>query len=230
MVQQLTLNVHLNGYATLGNFSAGDNHALVEQLEKSLTQQGENFFYLWGSEGVGRTHLLHAACHFKMKQGLPCTYLPLEEYKTISPDIFNDLESLDLVCIDDIDAIAGEKYWQEALFHLYNRARDNGTLLIVTGKQPLQTLSLTLLDLKSRLSWGLVYQIHDLTDEEKCSALITRAKIQGLNLSLSVARFLLSHCSRNMVDLVKILNQLDHASLAQQRSLTIPFVKSVLKV
>lgn len=227
-MQQLTLDIQLNEYATLDNFTIGRNEALINQLMLSLAGEGEQAFYLWGACGVGRTHLLQACCHYITQQGRPCAYLPLNENHLLAPDIFNELESLALVCLDDIDAAAGKQVWEEALFHFYNRAREHETLLIISSASPLQQLNLLLPDLKSRLSWGLVYQVHDLPDPEKCIALITRAKMRGLNLPITVAQFLLSHCSRNMADLSALLNKLDKDSLTQKRPLTIPFVKSVL--
>jgi len=229
MAQQLTLDVQLRDDATLDNFSVGNNGTLMTQLEISLAGQGERFFYLWGHHGVGRTHLLQACCHHITARRLPSAYIPLANAKkNLSLSLLSDLESLALVCIDNVESITDQTEWQEALFHLYNRVRESETLLIVTGDQPPPQMHL-MPDLSSRLSWGLAFQIDDLSDEDKRTVLTSRAHKRGLILAKTVANFLLNHCSRNMADLFAILDQLDQSSLAEQRHLTIPFVKSVLQ-
>ena len=143
--------------------------------------------------------------------------------------ILENLEAIDLLAIDDIDTIAGDRDWEVALFHLYNRVRDQGHgILVIAGKQSPTHLNITLPDLRSRLAWGMSFQLHPLDEADKISTLIQRAHSLGLQLSDSVAQFLVTRCSRNMSDLIDILARLDNASLAAQRRLTIPFVKQVL--
>ena len=87
---------------------------------------------------------------------------------------------------------------------------------------------MSLEDLRSRFSWVVVYQVQSLNDDDKIAVLQMRAKRRGLSLNKDVAQYLLVHLPRNMKDLIAVLEKLDVASLAAQRSLTIPFVKQVL--
>jgi DnaA family protein len=89
---------------------------------------------------------------------------------------------------------------------------------------------LSLEDLRSRLQWGLTYQVHSLTDEDKQQALQMRARARGLELSDDVAQYIIQRLPRDTNELFWQLARLDHASLAEQRKLTIPFVKKVLAI
>ena len=84
------------------------------------------------------------------------------------PQVIDGLDEQSFIGIDDIDAIAKNREWEEAIFHLYNRVRDNEqTTLIITSKYPPTATSLLLPDLTSRLSWCLVIQIQELNDLDK---------------------------------------------------------------
>lgn len=228
MNKQLALAIRLNDEATMSDFCWGDNRLLQEQLQKTLSGHGERFLYLWGSSGSGKSHLLQACCQ-ELTHSHSAIYLPLSDLKEWGPDILEGINEQTLITIDDIDAVGMDKAWEEALFHLYNRIRDNErTILIISGKQTPANLSLSLPDLRSRLSWGLVIKLAELNDEDKIDTLKMHAKKRGFELPKSVGRFLINRCARNMHDLHTLLNRLDEASLIAQRKITIPFVKDIL--
>ena len=179
--------------------------------------------FLYGGVGLGKTHLLQACCHEKKD----IFYLPLANFAELSPAVFEALEFQSHVCLDDVDAIVGDLEWEEALFHFYNRARENGVSLLVSAKALPQHLHYQLPDLQSRLAWGLSLEIKGLTDVEKCQALQLRAKIRGFDLSDEVVHYLMHHYSRQTQDLFFLLDTLDQSSLAAKRRVTIPFVKSL---
>lgn len=230
MSAQLPLNMQLRDDSVLESFYAGENTQALQAIMKLSCGIGESFVYCWGQAGVGRTHLLQASCHRATETGVGAAYVPLSEFSNLNPSILQGLETLSLICLDDIHFIAGHLAWEEALFHLFNRIRAvNGRLLIAANDSPLH-IAITLPDLKSRLAWGVVYQLHALNDEQKWHALALRAKCRGLQLNKTVSQFLLSRCSRNMAQLFQYLEILDKASLAEQRRLTIPFVKRILDI
>lgn len=227
---QLTLGLSLKDEATFDNFYLGKNAEIIAELKKTVSGQGERIIYLCGSRGQGLSHLLQACCHEAHKKQLSSVYLPLAHLPTLKPDVLMGLESLSLVCLDDIHMIAGLPAWEEAVFHLYNRIYDTGGRLIIAAHDLPKAIQLKLPDLISRLAWGIVYQLHPLADEEKLSALTMRAKRRGISLSEEVGKYLLTHCPRHMGTLFAALEALDKASLAAQRRLTIPFVKEVLEI
>jgi DnaA family protein len=230
MNRQLALAIQLNDEATLSDFNWKNNEMLQQQLQETLRCEGERFLYLWGTHGSGKSHLLQGCCQ-AMSLTQSAIYLPLALLKEWGPQALEGIEEQTLVCIDDIDAIAQDPLWEEALFHLYNRIKDQEHgILIMSGRQPPAQSEIRLSDLRSRLAWGLVIQINELDDEEKISTLKLYANKRGFSLPDSVGQFLLNRCSRNMHDLHHLLDRLDAASLAAHRKITIPFVKSILQL
>ena len=223
---QLTLPVVIRDDARFANYFAGPNQQIVEALQAQWTTRGEPIIYLWGAEGTGTSHLLQAACHYADGLGHQSIYLPLDELISYSPAVLEGMDQLPLVALDNLQAVGGNKDWEEALFHLYNRIRDNQSHLLMAADQSPVHLEVTLPDLASRLSWGMVYQLEPLEDEEKVQALLLRARHRGLNLTDDVSRFVLTRGPRDMAGLFEVLEQLDQASLRAQRKLTIPFVKA----
>ena len=230
MTEQLALALELQESTTFANYYPGKNTQLLGSLQEVSRGRGEQFIYLWGKEGVGRTHLLQACCHVADKLRLSPIYLPLGDVTHLKPTMLEGLEALHLVCIDDIEGIAGRPAWEEAFFHFFNNMRDEGKRLIVAGSLPPNELGMALHDLVSRLSWGMVFQVQSLTDEEKAQALLLRAKGRGLHIPGNVVQYLLKRWPRDMSSLFAALEKLDHASLVAKRKLTVPFVKEVLSV
>src|SRR5690625_3357021 len=146
-------------------------------------------------------------------------------------DWSSDVCSSDLgVCVDNLEAVAGNPVWEQALFHLYNRLRDQGRCLAVAATQGPHQLPIELAALRSRLLWGVTHQLMPSDGGGKIGALRPRAHARGLVLSQDVAQYLLQRLPRDTTALFQCLETLDRASLAQQRRLTIPFVKSVLSL
>lgn len=222
--EQLPLSISLRDSATFDNFYSAANAALVHVLQNDT----EAFVYFWGKQGTGKSHLLQAACHQAASQNNPAVYLPMPELVSLDAEMLMGLESMALLCIDDIQAVANKPEWQTALFHLYNRVRESGARLIVSGNSAPPALELSLADLTSRLGWGPVFQLLVMEDEDKISAMQLRARGRGMELSHEVGSYLLRHSSRDWHDLSQLLERLDKASLSAQRKLTIPFVKELI--
>lgn len=227
---QLTLGLSLKDEATFANFHAANNAEIVAELKKTSSGQGERVIYLQGTRGEGCTHLLQACCHYAYQHQLSSVYLPLAHLLPLSPEVLNGLESLTVVCIDDLQVVAALPEWEEAIFHLYNRIYDRGGNIIMAANDAPRSLRLSLPDLVSRLSWGIVYPLQPLADTEKLAILTMRANYRGISLSEEVGKYILTHCPRHMGTLFAALDALDKASLAAQRRLTIPFVKEVLQI
>ncbi|HWV15236.1 MAG TPA: DnaA regulatory inactivator Hda [Cellvibrio sp.] len=230
--QQLSLGVSLNDDATFSNFYAPDSTAnaqVLNAVRQQIDTANEPFLYLWGASGCGLTHLLQAACHQAEFLGKAFQYFPLRELLGYAPgELFAGLEELELVCLDGLDAIVNRPEWELALFNLYNRLRDSDKLLLVSATVGPRELAVGLPDLASRLQWGATFHVQSLDDAEKQQALQFRARARGLELSEDVASFIIQRLPRDMNELFLQLHRLDHASLAEQRKLTIPFVKKTL--
>jgi DnaA family protein len=220
---QLPLGIGLRDSATFSNFHPGANREALQALRGG----GEQFIYLWGGAGSGKTHLLQALCQQQAEQERAVAYLPLAEPGMV-PEMLEGMESMELLAIDDLDAVAGQAAWETGLFHLYNRMRDAGARLVVTASVSPAALSIELPDLASRLSWGLTLHLAANDDAAKLAILQQRARNRGLELSDEVGGYLLRNCERDMENLIRLLERLDAASLREQRRLTIPFVKQLL--
>lgn len=227
--KQITLPLRWPDNITFASFILGNNKNLVSCLQTISHGGGERFVYLWGQQGVGKSHLLIACSQQASAEGLQVFYLSLSQLEELSPQLIENLETFDLICIDDLQNIANNKLWEEAIFHLYNRSQNSKSRLIISGSVAVKDLSLQLPDLSSRLLSGIIFQVHELSDTEKLKVLQQRAQQCGLKLTQQVGEFLLRYLPRDLTSLINCLDQLDKASLASQRKLTIPFVKDIVK-
>ncbi|QDP01488.1 DnaA regulatory inactivator Hda [Thalassotalea sp. PS06] len=227
---QLPLAVHLPDDETFKSFYCSEQQSLIANLQGFIegNNQGTNGFYLFGQNGVGKSHLLHASCAYASQKGLSSVCLPLAELVDMSVEVLTDLEQVDLICLDDMQLIANSNSWQRAIFDLYNRVIENDKKIILSGNDSAAQLGIGLPDLLSRITWGMVDQAKPLNDAEKAKALIMRAKLRGIDLNEETARYLINRLSRDMASLIDSLDTLDKASIREQRKITIPFIKSTL--
>jgi DnaA family protein len=231
MQQQIPLGFHFNDEVTLESYRPGPNVEALDAVRQLTAQAAEPFVYLWGRNGVGKSHLLQASGLAVTRQNRPVALITLRDHEQYPPQILQGLEQVSLVCIDDVDVIentANQAAWEEALFHLFNRVRDCATPLLVTASVPPAQLNLQLNDLKSRLGWGLTFQLRSISDDQKIAVLQQRAQHRGMELNAEVGRYLVTRFSRDMGSLMALLETLDNVSLAEQRRLTIPFVKQAI--
>jgi DnaA family protein len=142
--------------------------------------------------------------------------------------MLDGLETVQLLCVDDVQCACGEEPWEHALFNLFNGIRDSGGRMLVSATRPAARLPFELADLRSRLGWGLTCKLTELGDADKVQALLLSARRRGIPLSMEVAQYILSRCPRDLATLFQILDRLDQASLSAKRRLTIPFLREHL--
>lgn len=224
---QLPLGVRLNGHTTFERFFPGPNRLAFDLSQEIAHNAGaQQQLYLWGPPSSGKTHLLQAICH--AASGRSVAYLPLLQALQHEPSLLQGLEQVSLLCLDDFDRLAWHLDWEDAAIGLLDRARERGCALVIAARQNPASADFHLNELLSRLFIGPVLPLSPLTEEERLPALIGIAERRGLELPPEAARYLLNRTSRSLSELATLLEQLDHASLAAQRRLTIPFVRQVL--
>lgn len=228
MTLQLPLAVQLKQDISFDTFVPGRNGEALTALRRFVAGDSDQFLYLWGPEGIGKTHLLQAACGQAQAQGQGVAYLPLSRVDELDTDILQDLDRLNLNCLDDIQSVCARADWEQAVFNLFNRLRENGGRLVISADAPPSRLPIALPDLKSRLTWGAAYHIQSLDDEDRLLLLIQSAKRRGLELSRETGWYLLHRCPRDNRFLHRLLDHLDRYSMATQRRLTIPLVREAL--
>ncbi|HEB82307.1 MAG TPA: DnaA regulatory inactivator Hda [Gammaproteobacteria bacterium] len=224
---QLPLGFEPGELFTFDSFIAGPNTVATGLAQQLIRGEGESQLFFWGDSGLGKSHLLQASCNLAAKRQQSVCYLTAAQINGQAVEMFAGLETLDLLCLDELERWLVEPQWQLALFDLINRVRENGSRLIMAATQPPDVSFAQLPDLRSRLSWGPVFQLLPLSDEDKYQALSYRARQNGLELPRQVADYLMQRYPRDMFGLFERLALLDKASMAMQRKLTIPLVKSV---
>ncbi len=202
---------------------------MVDWLQQSITGGPATCIYLWGDHGTGKSHLLQAACTLAATQQKKVIYIPLTERSQMSADMLSGMETLDIVCIDDIDAVSGDADWEVALFNLYNQLLAARRTLIVSARTSPAGLTLQLPDLKSRLAAGVAWHIAPLEEKDRLLALQQRARIRGFELSDEVMEYLARRVARDMHSLFSWLDRLDQATLVSKKKLTVPFVRELLE-
>ena len=224
---QLPLGIRLNDEATFANFlvSSG-NRQLFDVL--TSTSPSVQLIYLWGAEGSGRSHLLQALCHRYAESGASALYLPLLSRHDFAPQILEHSHALSVICVDDLDAVATDSVWQEAMFHCFNEAAESNVLFVVTASRAPRDLDLSLADLRSRMQKGLIFQLQAADDGFKKQILQHRANSRGILLSDQVCDYILQRADRSLAGLIAVLERLDSESFQRQRRLTVPLVKDVM--
>ncbi len=212
---QLLLNIAPDWIPTLDNFIAGRNVELLSALRHALAGTGnERCFYLWGEAGSGKSHLLQAAVGQARTAGQTamclCGAVP---------------DAMQVAAVDDVESLDAAA--QIALFELYNQVRESGGMLLVSGTVAPAQLDLRD-DLRTRLGWGLVYQVHALNEAEKARALEGHAQARGFHLPQEVIQFLLRHGRRDLPSLLATLDALDTLCLRLQRPASVPLLKELL--
>lgn len=234
---QLSLAVNLPDDETFVSFLSGENLYLVPAIHSFIDDPSDTkhsntitSLVLFGAQGVGKSHLLHASCAYAESKNISSVCLSLTEYSHLPVNILDGLETIELVCLDDVHLVKSQLDWQQGIFDLYNRISERGGKLLITANDAITNIDFKLPDLKSRLQWGLTEQVKALSDEDKVVALQLRAKTRGIDLSNDVAKFLFTRLSRDMKDIIDSLNRLDEASIREQRKITIPFIKDILSL
>lgn len=220
-MKQLVLDLGAEKPQSLDTFVTGQNQELLYVLGQFAARKApvpqDRFIYLWGEAGAGKSHLLQA-----LAAAGKARYIPPDA----DDDAFLQTPGISLYLIDDCDRLPPDA--QISAFNLYNQVKENGGLLVAAGSLPPARLALRE-DLRTRLGWGLIYQVHGLTDDEKIAALTKTAQARGLNLSPGVLPYLITHFRRDMRSLSAMLDALDQYSLETQRPITLPLLRSLLQ-
>ncbi len=225
---QLPLDIHLDDSARLDNFYFGDNAQLVKRLE-DLKDNNQGFYFVWGNQTVGKSHLAQAICRELSEQQKVAVYIPLEN-QDLRPEVLDGLEFADLVCLDAFESIAGDAEWEVAIFDLFNRIKLSEKSLLIFSATPIASLLVALADLRSRLTSMEVYKLNSLSPDNQIDCIKTLGQHRGLQISDEVASFLMVRTERNVAKIADMIEKVDRQSLTHQRKITIPFVKQVLSI
>lgn len=220
-MKQLALELASPPAPTLDNFVVGANAELIATLRMLASGAGgERFVYLWGGPGSGRTHLLHAAL-----QGLQAAGRTVHAHAASAG--FDGVAADDVLGVDDVQLLDAPA--QIELFNIYNELREGTGVLLATGPVPPARLPLRA-DLLTRLAWGLVYEVHVLSEDDRRAAIMEYARSRGFALPREVANYLLIRMPRDLGSLRTLVDALDRLSLEQKRAVTVPLAREVLQL
>lgn len=225
---QLALRLFPGEMPALSSFHPGSNPEVPSAVGRWVAGEGPWCVLLWGGSEVGKSYLLQGALAALEARACNAMYLPLREAAPLGPELLEGLASLDALCLDDVDAVAGDAAWNEALFVLYNQMQAAGRRLLLATAPPPRDLPLVLPDLRSRLAGALVYHVLALDDDARGEALVAAAARRGMQMPEAVCTYLLRRLPRRWQALTDALVRLDRASLSAGRLLTVPFVREVL--
>jgi DnaA-homolog protein len=220
-MRQLTLDIVRPPPPTLDNFIPGRNAELVDSLRR-LVSGTERFVYFWGAPGSGRSHLLKGVVAAVRDGGARAVYVAGGDISWLA----GPAAEMDCVAVEDVGRLGDAA--QVALFNLYNALREDGGRLIASGDAPPAQLTLRA-DLVTRLGWGLVYQVHALSDEEKAAALKLSAAARGFALPDDLCEYLLRRVRRDMPSLIAMLEALDRLSLESKRPVSVALARELLQ-
>lgn len=206
----------------------GAPEGALAQLRALAEQPASDWLYLAGAARTGKTHLALALCAQAEQAGRRAAYLPLVAAAGRLREALEALEGNDVVALDGLEAIAGDRDDEVALFDFHNRARPAGIAVLYTARDVPSVIGLVLPDLRSRLSQCARVVLAPLDDAGRREVLRDRAQRRGLVLEEPAIDWLLTRTDRDLGRLVALLDQLDRASLAAQRRITVPFLRNVL--
>ena len=228
MIPQLPLALRWPRRQRFEHFHPGANAAALAAVQKLALEPGAPWIYLSGLAGSGKSHLLVAACHAANASGRTVQYLSLASLGDHVAAI-RGVAGSGLLALDDLQAIAGNRDAEHALFDLYNRARAEHTALLFAADATTAQLALGLPDLRSRLGACTQFALRPLDDAERRDVLKSQAILRGIQLDDVVLDWLFARYARDLGALLDLLDKLDEASLAAQRRITVPFLRAFLR-
>ncbi|HMN21900.1 MAG TPA: DnaA regulatory inactivator Hda [Ottowia sp.] len=226
-MRQLALNIGLAPEPTLDSFVPGENAAVLQHLRLWIggADRSPVPIYLWGPTGAGKTHLLRAVRGVLQGQGAPVGWL---DARTPASAAFD--ESWAAVLMDDVHQLGpglqhlAFNWFVNAVAPASGRPR----AVLAAGCLPPADLPLRE-DLRTRLGWGHVFELHSLSDPALRAALREAARARGLALADEVVDYVLARFARDLASLTGLLDRLDRYALQTRRAVTIPLIKSMLQ-
>jgi chromosomal replication initiator protein len=206
-----------SGFRPLEKFSfesyvVGQSNRLAVAGARAVAQEPGtkyNPLFIYGSSGLGKTHLLHAIAREILKKDpkYPLAFVSAQQFaedfvnalQTNRIDHFRRLQrSVCLWLVDDVQFVAGKDRTQEELFHTFNMLQSTGKQIVLTSDRPPRDLYLMDERLRSRFEAGLVADVQMPDTETRCAILLSKANQENLDLDVSTAMYLAENVPGNI--------------------------------
>ena len=229
---QLSLNIKLDDTVSLDRFIECDSNIdCLNFLRNTLKEDSiSNLFYIWGREGVGKSYIMQALNREFINLDKRTFHLSLSDKRVSSHEILQNLESLDVILIENIDSLPKDEEWETQIFSLINNALTSKIKIYLSSCTVSKDLQISLKDLKSRLSYFTAIEIPEISNEEKLDALSQSSARKGFDLDTKTKEFIINNTSRGLSDLLQLLNDLDVYSLKKKKKVTPSLIRQLLKV
>ena len=229
---QLIFPFQVNQKASFASFFCSpDNIELMSRLADLVASKKADELIINGAEGSGKSFLMQAICNELSSSGKQFAFIPMNKAINMGVEIFQNLASLDAVCIDDLQLILSREEWETALFNLINECQQSNCSLILSfgGNQSLEDIT-QLSDLLSRIKRMEFMKLQAVQDEFLNQALGFVSQQLDINLEKAELEFLLKHQTREFSILVDNLISLDKQAASLKRKITIPLIKETLSI
>ena len=228
--EQLHLNVQLDDSISLDKFIAcSSTEDFLKILKNSTLDQSISSSYLiWGDKGRGKSYVMQGLHRRYIDETKTTFHFSFKDKRVNSPEILMNLDSLEALFIEDFELMEDSEDWEKAMFNLINECYMSGTRIYLSSNTVTKDLGIRLTDLASRLSSFTAIEIPEITEEEKIEALIQSSERKGFVLDEKTVKYIVSYTSRNLSDLLKLLNELDSFSLQKKRKISPSLVRELL--
>jgi chromosomal replication initiator protein len=214
-------------------------HACARRVSERPAQAGFNPLFLYGGVGLGKTHLMHSiAWSLREREAdLQIAYMSAEKfmYRFINAlrtqnimEFKTQLRSVHVLMVDDLQFLIGKDNTQEEFFHTFNALIDAGKQIIISADKAPNDLSGIEDRLRTRLSGGIVADLHATTYELRLSILQAKAAHAGVEVPARVLELLARKIASNVRDLEGALNRIVAHARLFGRPITLESVPEVL--
>jgi len=228
--EQLHLNVQLDDSISLEKFINCDSTKDFLNILSNTTEDHSisNFYLIWGNEGRGKSYIMRGLHRKYLEDGKQTFHFSFRDKRLTSTEILTNLDSLEAVFIEDFELMEISEDWERAMFNLINECYISGTKIYLSSNIVSKDLPINLKDLASRLSSFTAIEMPEITEEEKIQALLQSSKRKGFLLDEKTIKYIISYTSRNLSDLLRLLNELDSYSLQKKKKISPSLVREML--
>ena len=228
--KQLNLDVKLDEAININNFIICPSTEIILKASRDFISGPETTktFFLWGKKGAGKNYLLHSINREFLEKKLHSAFISFENSLLDNPSVLDGLEDLDVIFIESMEQFPSSKEWELALFNLINACLLKDCKIFISSQVTAKHMEINLVDLKSRLLAFPAFELPEINEDEKLKAMQEAASRKGWELEDNVLSYILTHTSRNLSDLMSLMNELDTFSLEKKKKVSIALVRGLI--